>query len=59
LNTAGEGGDNMQKITALLLSLFFALSVLGCATTRDKAGWDEPSRDTISQSQNPGMNPGP
>ncbi|HRT61063.1 MAG TPA: hypothetical protein P5551_01710 [Syntrophales bacterium] len=49
----------MQKITALLLSLFFALSVLGCATTRDKAGWDEPSRDTISQSQNPGMNPGP
>jgi hypothetical protein len=60
LNSTGEGGDKMKKITALLLSILFALSVLGCATTQDKAKWDEPSRDTMkSQGVNPGVSPGP
>jgi len=32
----GEGGDKMNKIAALLLTILFALSVMGCATTQDK-----------------------
>jgi hypothetical protein len=33
----GEGGDKMNKIVAFLLVILFALSILGCATTQDRA----------------------
>ncbi|MCX5835044.1 MAG: hypothetical protein NTV99_11155 [Deltaproteobacteria bacterium] len=50
----------MKKITALLLSILFAISIMGCATTQDKAKWDEQSGDTMKR---PGAeqpwNPGP
>ncbi len=50
----------MKKATALLLSILFALSVLGCATVQERAKWDEQSRDTMkSQGMNPGISPGP
>jgi preprotein translocase subunit SecG len=50
----------MNKITVFLVSILFALSILGCATSQDKAKWDEQSRDTMkSQGQNPGVSPGP
>ena len=38
---AEQGGDKIKKMTALLLAIFFALSILGCATTQDKAKLDE------------------
>jgi len=41
LNFTEEGGDNMKKMTALLLSILFAVSILGCAATQDKAKMDE------------------
>ena len=50
----------MKKIAALLLSILFALSVMGCASTQDKAKWDEQSRDGVkNQGYNSGINPGP
>jgi hypothetical protein len=35
----GQRGDKMNKIVALLLTILFALSVMGCATTENKAKW--------------------
>jgi len=40
----------MRKMTALLLAMFFALSILGCATTQDKAKLDE-QIDTIKKQE--------
>jgi hypothetical protein len=60
VNSTGEGGDKMKKITALLLSIFFAIFIMGCATTQDKAKWDEPSGDTMKrQGAEQPWNPGP
>jgi preprotein translocase subunit SecG len=41
LNFIGKRSDKMRKMTALLLAIFFVLSVLGCATTQDTAKLDE------------------
>jgi hypothetical protein len=43
----GEGGDKMNKIAALLLTILFALSVMGCATTEDRAKWYYEQSDKI------------
>jgi len=37
----------MNKTVALLLTIFFALSVLGCATTQDREKWYLEKYDTI------------
>ena len=50
----------MKKVAALLLSILFALFIMGCATTQDKTKWDAQSGDTVKR---PGVeqpwNPGP
>ena len=50
MNFIGKGGDKMRKMAALLLAIFFALSILGCATTQDKAKLDE-QIDTIKKQE--------
>ena len=43
----GEGDNKMNKIVALLLTILFALSVMGCSTTQDRVKWhDEQFSDT-------------
>lgn len=64
MKSTGEGGDKMKKIAALLLSILFAISIMGCATTLDKTKGDEQSgytmkRQGVEQPWNPGLNPGP
>ena len=33
---AEQGGNKMNKFVAILLTILFALSVMGCATTHDR-----------------------
>ena len=41
----------MNKIAALLPAILFALSVMGCATTEDRAKWHD---DQFSDTKRPG-----
>ena len=41
----------MNKIVAILLAILFALSVMGCATTEDRAKWRD---DQFSDTKRPG-----
>ena len=54
----------MKKMTALAISILFAVSIMGCATMQDNTKWGEQSvedikRPGVEQSSNPGLNPGP